>query len=204
VALVTSYSSLLTTIQDYLARSDAASFAPNMVQNWEEGFFRNPRNVGAWMDESLNEDTAGGVLPVPAGFLLFRNVYVSGHWNLDKVSPEQLFGRYPRGVCTGVPVWYARCGANFEFGPEPDATYTIKGLYRAKPDPLRSYAGDAADHWLIQNAPDLVLYGCLAEGEAFYKNDGRIATWKALYLDALKSYRDLWFDQEVSEQEVLA
>lgn len=202
MAVIASYSSLLTTIQDYLARGDAASYAPNMVQNWEEGFFRNPRNFGAWMDQSLNENTVGGVLAVPAGFLKFRNVYVSGHGKLDKVSPEQLFGRYPRG-CTGVPVWYARCGSNFEFGPEPDATYTIKGLYRAKPDPLRSYAGDGAGHWLILNAPDLVLYGCLAEGEAFYKNDARIVTWKALYADALKAYRDLWFDQEVSGFEVL-
>jgi hypothetical protein len=101
-------------------------------------------------------------------------------------------------------VWIARVGSEFVFGPAPDSAYTIKGKYRAKPTALRSYASDAAAHWLIVNAPDLVLYGSLAEAEAFVKNDSRIATWKALYADALRDYRDLGFVQELSGPEVLA
>jgi hypothetical protein len=206
MAIVTSYTSLVTSVQNYLARSDLASDVPGFIQNWEERFFRQPRNFGAWMDAELDDDIASSVLPVPSGFLAFRNVYVDGSpaTRLEQVSPEQLFGRYPRGGDTGQPVWIARVGSNFEFGPQPDSEYTIKGKYRAKPTALRSYAADAAAHWLIVNAPDLALYGSLAEAEAFVKNDSRIATWKALYADALRDYRDLWFEQELSSQEVLA
>lgn len=206
MAVITSYSSLITTVQDYLARGDLASFAPNMVQNWEERFYRQPRNFGSWMDAELDDDIASGVISVPTGFLTFRNVYVNASKSsrLDQVTPEQLYGRYPRGNTTGRPVWIARVGSNFEFGPEPDSAYNIKGTYRAKPTALRSYAADAAAHWIILNAPDLALYGALAEGEAFTKNDSRVALWKSLYSDALKDYRDLWFEQEVSGQEVLS
>lgn len=203
MALITGYTSLLTSVQNYLARGDLASDVPGFIQNWEERFFRQPRNFGAWMDADLNDDIASGVLSVPTGFLSFRNVYVDGGSRLEQVSPEQLFGRYPRGE-TGSPVWIARVGSDFQFGPEPDSTYTIKGKYRAKPTALRSYAADAAAHWIIVNAPDLALYGALAEAEAFVKNDARIATWKALYAEALKDYRSLWEEQELSSQEVLA
>jgi hypothetical protein len=204
MAVVTSYTTLLTAVQDYLARGDLASFAPNCVQNWEERFYRQPKNHGAWMDEHLEETIASGVIAVPAGFLRFRNVYVSGYGRLEQVSPEQLYGRYPRTEYTGMPCWISRIGNNFEFGPEPDSDYTIKGKYRAKPTVMRSYAGDAAAHWIIVNAPDLALYGALAEAEAFTKNDSRVALWKQLYDEALKDYRDLWEEQEMSGQEVLA
>jgi hypothetical protein len=193
-------------VQNYLARSDLAADVPGFIQNFEERFFRQPKNFGAWMDADLNSTIAASVIAVPSGFLAFRNVYVDGSpaSRLDKVSPEQLYGRYPRGGDTSRPVWIARVGSEFVFGPAPDSAYTIKGKYRAKPTALRSYASDAAAHWLIVNAPDLVLYGSLAEAEAFVKNDSRIATWKALYADALRDYRDLWFEQELSGQEVLA
>jgi len=204
MAVVTTYSTLVTAVQDYLARSDVASFVPNFIQQWEERFFRQPRNHGSWMDATLSTAISSSVIAVPSGFLKFRNCYVSGYGRLEQVTPEQLYGRYPRDGDTGLPVWIARVGSNFEFGPVPDSNYTIKGTYRAKPTVMRSYSGDAAAHWLIVNAPDLVLYGALAEAEAFVKNDARIATWKALYNEALKDYRELWFDQEQSGQEVLS
>ncbi len=204
MAVITSYSTLITSVQDYLARGDLASAAPGFVQNWEERFFRQPRNHGAWMDAALSSVIAAGVIAVPTGFLRFRNVYVDGYGKLDQVSPEQLYGRYPRGSGSGLPVWYARVADTFVFGPEADSGYTIKGTYRAKPTAMRSYAADAAAHWIIVNAPDLALYGALAEAEAYVKNDARVALWKSMYSEALKDYRDLWEEQELSSQEVLA
>ena len=206
MAVVTSYTTLVTAVQDYLARSDLSTFVPNFIQQWEERFFRNPRNHGAWMDATFSDTIASGVVAVPTGFLNWRTVYVDGSSasRLEQVSPEQLFGRYPRGSGTGIPRWIARVGSNFEFGPEPDSDYDIAGTYRAKPTALRSYASDAAAHWMILNAPDMLLYGALAEAEAFVKNDSRIAVWKGLYNEALKDYRDLWFEQEMTSQEVLA
>lgn len=206
MALITGYASAVTSVQNYLARGDLASDVPGFIQNWEERFFRQPRNYGAWMDAELSETITSSVIAVPTGFLAFRHVYVDGApaARLEQVSPEQLYGRYPRGDYTGFPVWIARVGNNFEFGPEPDDDYTIAGVYRAKPTALRNYASDAAAHWIIVNAPDLLLYGALLEAEPFLKNDSRVMTWKTFYADALKDYREHWEEQEMSSQEVLA
>ena len=57
------------------------------------------------------------------------------------------------------------------------------------------------------NAPDLALYGALIEAEPFLKNDKRLAVWQGFYDTALRNYRDLHKEEDVSGspvQEVLA
>ena len=193
MSLITGYASLVTNVQRYLARSDLADDVPGFIQSWEERFYRSPKNFGYWMDATLSGTIASNVLAVPAALLQLKVAYVSGNpaSRLEQVSLEQLYGTYPRNSYTGIPVWIARDGNNFVFGPEPDSAYTIGGTYWAKPTLLRSYASDSAAHWIILNAPDLPLYGALLEAESFLKNDGRIAVWSQMYSAALQDYRDL-------------
>lgn len=196
MAIITSYASLLTAVTDYLARDDLAGWVPNFVQNWEAKFYRQPDNYGAWMEKSLSEQIAASVIPVPVDYLAMKQAYVDGapSTRLDRVSINQLRGRYPSG-CAGRPRWFARDARNFIFGPAPDAQYTIKGTYWAKPEPLR--AGDD-DHWIIQNAPDLPLYGALLEAQPFLMNDKRIVVWNEFYGGAVRDYQDMNREEEVS------
>lgn len=209
MAVITSYTTLLTAISDELARSDLSSYTPQLVQFWEEDFLREPKNFGRWMEASLNSTIASSVIAVPAAYLGMKYAYVDGSpaSRLDRMSLNQVYGRYPRGGCTGRPVWYARDTTNFVFGPAPDSTYTIKGVYWAKPVVLRSFAADAAAHWIIVNAPDLALYGALAHSAPFLRNDSRLTMWKAIYDNQLHSYRQLNKEEDLSGspvQEVLA
>ena len=54
MAVITSYDTLQTAVADYCARSDLATFTPNFVQNWEEGFYRQPLNWGPWMQRWID------------------------------------------------------------------------------------------------------------------------------------------------------
>lgn len=208
MSLISGYSSLLTSVATYLARSDLAGDVPGFVQAFEEAFYRQPRNRGQWMERPLSAVISGGTIPVPADYLGLKVAYVSGSpaSRLERVSLEQLLGRYPRGDWTGTPGWMARDRDVFVFGPAPDQAYTITGTYWGKPALLRAAANDAADHWLIQNAPDVCLFGALLEAEPFLKNDSRVAVWERKYAAALKDYRDgQWAeDKSQHQQEVLA
>lgn len=193
MALITGYTSLLATLQSYLARGDLAADVPGFVQTFEEAFCRQPKNHGAWMEQELSETIASGVIPVPDDYLNLKNAYIdaSPSTPLSLVSLDVMLGTYPRGLDTGRPIWLARQRNEFIFGQQPDSGYAIKGTYWGKPVVLRSFSADAAAHWLIVNAPDLVLYGSLLQAEPYIKNDSRILTWKSFYADALKDYRDL-------------
>lgn len=213
MAIVTTYSTLLTAVQDYINNSVLSAFAPNWVQNFEERLLRDPKNFGAWMEVTGTIGTiASSVIAVPATYRGLKYAYINGSPSsrLDRVSLNQLYGTYPRGGDTGRPRWIARDGTNFVFGPAPDSAYAIKGVYWAKPTVLRSYVtggADAVAHYLIVNAPDLLLYGALLEAEAFIRDDPRIPLWKAAYDLALQAYRSLQRDEDMSGsplQEVLA
>jgi hypothetical protein len=198
--VTTGYTSLQTSISDYLARSDLTSWIPLFVQNWEERFYRDPLNVGIWMESALNVATSNNLAALPTDYLRLKNAYLSGILAppLIRVSLEQLYARYPRAGTLGQPQYISRDGQNFVFGPVPSGSYTIVGTYYAKPTLLRSFASDAAAHWLIVNAPDLLLYGALLEAEPFLKNDARVVLWKSAYDMALDTYRRMQQEEDQS------
>jgi hypothetical protein len=200
--VTTSYSTLLTQVSDYLARSDLSTFVPVFVQNWEERFMREPDNWGSWMEKALSVVVASSVAAVPTDYLGLKIAYISGQQSapLKRISLDQLYQRYPRAGSTGFAAYIARNVANFEFGPI-SGDGTLIGTYHAKPTVMRSYTtggADAAAHYLIVNAPDLPLYGSLLEAEPFIKNDKRLAIWSQLYSIALDSYRSRLRAEEYS------
>lgn len=198
MAVITSYSTLLTAVSDYLARSDLTGFTPNFVQNFEERFYRDSENWASWMESALSVTITNNVAAVPASYLDLRIAYISGSPPLKRLSLEQLYSRFPRGgLSSGTARFIARNGSNFEFGPEV-VSGTLAGTFYAKPTLLRSFASDAAAHHLIVNAPDLLLYGALLEAEPFLKNDSRLVVWKSAYDWALDAYRKRFCEEMYS------
>lgn len=189
MSVITGYTTLLTAVSDYLARSDLTAFTPNFVQNFEERFYRDSENWASWMESSLSVTITNNLATVPTDYLGLRIAYISGNVPLDRVSLEQLYKRYPRGAGTsGTSRFISRAASSFVFGPE-GASGTLAGTYYAKPTLLRSFASDAAAHFLIVNAPDLLLYGAILEAEPFIKDDVRIPVWQAAKEIALDAYR---------------
>jgi hypothetical protein len=200
MAVIAGYTSLLTAVSDYLARSALTTFTPNFVQNFEERFYRNPKNYGPWMEAAYSAAMSSGVSAVPTGFLGWKvvNVSMSPNRRLKPTGLAQLHDEFPRSGSTGIPSFIARNGSNFEYGPFPSSNYTVTGSYYLKPTLLRSFAADAAAHYLVVNAPDMLLYGALLEAAPFMQDDGRLPTWQGFLETARNDYRDLQKQQDCS------
>lgn len=201
MAIITSYSTLLTAVGDYLARSDLTSYTPNFVQNFEERFYRDSQNWASWMESAFNVTVASGVAAVPSDYLGTKVAYIDTQNSapLKRISLTQLYSRYPRAGGTGTPVYFARNASNFEFGPIAADDSVLVGTYYAKPTALRSYTtggADAAAHPLIVHSPDLLLYGALMEAEPFLKNDERIMIWNEFKKAAIDAYRSRYMEEE--------
>lgn len=170
------------------------------MQNFEEEFLTDPDNHAAWMETALSVTLGSNVAAVPTSpqYLGLRIGYFSGYPPLKRLTLEQLYARYPRGRGTaGVACFIARNGANFEFGPETQSG-TLLGTYYGKPVALRSFASDAAAHFLIVNAPQLCLYGTLLQATPFLKKDDRIPMWKMAYDLQVDSYRRRFVEENSS------
>lgn len=198
MAVITSYTTLLAEVANWLARGDLTAAIPGFVQNFEERFFRQPLNYGPWMHGSFNVSFSS-TAAVPSDYLTHKVAYLNGQSDapLKSASIEQVLTMYSR-TGSGRPKWMARDGANFVFGPVPDGTYTLNGTYFAKPVLLRNFAADAAAHFLIVNAPDLLLYGALLEAQTYLMNDKRLAVWQGFFDRARADYRDLMKSQNIS------
>ena len=183
----TSYSTLKTTIADYLARDDLDTKIPDFVHLAEERLRRDLR-IRQMLKVATADTTADdSTVSLPSDFMAMKDL----HLDTNPVRVLQFqntsnFFRNARTTDKGVPTMYTLLGSEFQFAPYPDAVYTLRMVYYYKPDFL---SDSNPSNLFLANCPDLLLYGALAEAEPYLMNDERLATWSALYDRGLASLR---------------
>lgn len=184
MAVITNYATLQTAVADYLARDDLSGFIPNYIQNAENKLYRtlNLRNE----ETALNVSVSSGTGTVPTDFKALKFAYKDGSPTelLQWVPIEDLYREYPTRTNVGSPIFISREAGNFVFGPAP-SDFTLKGIYYAKQDPLRT----TDPSWYVTNAPEVLLYGSLLEASPFIGDDSRIPTWQLMFDEAVRTLR---------------
>ena len=89
---------------------------------------------------------------------------------------------------TGQPKYWANWDAtNLMLAPTPDQIYTIEMWYNETPERLSS---SNTTTFLSNNAPEVLLYGTLAEAFSFLKNIQDMQLYEAKFTSALKLFAD--------------
>ncbi len=89
---------------------------------------------------------------------------------------------------TGQPKYWANWDAtNLMLAPTPDQVYTIEMWYNETPERLSS---SNTTTFLSNNAPEVLLYGTLAEAFSFLKNIQDMQLYEAKFTSALKLFAD--------------
>lgn len=183
------YASLQAAIAAWLKRDDLSANIPDFITLYEAQMNRdfmimNPPHLSLEQTQTGNlvvTTTPPCFLAFPAGYKGTKRfqIQISGqYYTLTYKTPDQI-GQYS---CSDQPRFYSTNGANFEIGAPPDTTYAYRlDYYRALP------SLSLGVNWVIQNAPDLYLYGSLAHSAPFLKNDSRVATWAGIYSALLSS-----------------
>ena len=182
MALITDYATLVTEVQSYLAVSNLATWVPNFLQNSQNKLYRALRIRP--MEAALSVTIASGVAALPADYLDLKYAYVNSSpiKFLIRDTPENLLTSYPTRSSSGKPTVIAREAGNFIFGPYPDSTYAIAGIYYKQ---LTLLSASNTTNWFTTNAPEVLLYGALLEAQPFIMNDERIQVWQAMFDEAI-------------------
>jgi hypothetical protein len=178
------YANLGAAVADWLNRTDLSVPILDFITLAEAKIRRQVRRktVRATMTIS-SESTA---LPVDLAEL--RSAYpMTGSVALDQPlvqgTPEILATiRASANGVAGRPQAVAVIDDQLVVAPVPDQTYTLQITYYQTLAPL-SMANPSNS--ILAEAPDIYLYGALAEAEPYLEHDERIATWKGLYNDAV-------------------
>lgn len=177
---ITNYAELQAAIGNWLNRSDLSVFIPDFIILAESRIYRELR-VRA-MELSFSGTISAGVIAVPSSYVAWKFAYVNVTpvRRLTVKEPGWIYEYYPNRVAEGVPNYIAREGDNFIFGPYPDSSYAVNGIYYQRLDAL---SNTNTTNWFITNAPDLLLFASLMEAAPFLKQDDRIAVWMSKYQD---------------------
>ena len=178
---LSNYDELRTSIANWADRDDLASFIPDFIALCEARFNRALRLRS--MEQKEYATTVGGQsnYALPANYLQMREFRLDQEptVSLTYISPE-IFESWSLG--SGQPKFYTIIANEIRIGPTPAGVYKMEMLFWRK---FPSLTPTAQSNWMLQNAPDVYLYGSLLELEPFIQNDARVQLWASGFQKAV-------------------
>jgi hypothetical protein len=182
---LSSYTGLQAAIADFLARDDLTAQIPGFIALAEAKAKREVRRKT--VRTTLVASTESTALPADCAEL--RSIYpLTGSPSRDRPlylsTPEGLAEvRARRAGVSGRPQLFAIIDGSLVLAPTPDQAYTLQISYYQKLVPLAT----ASPNPLLTEAPDIYLYGALAEAAPYLEHDERLPVWKTLFNEAVES-----------------
>jgi len=177
VALST-FSDLKDAILDHLDRPDLVAFDDDFLKIGENRIYRDLR-IRA-MEAAYSAVISSGSASLPSDYVELKSAYVNSSPTraLERATVEFIYKQYPTRSAEGKPRYIAREGSSFIFGPYPDDSYTINGIYYKR---LTALSSSNTTNWFTDNAPEILLYAGLCAAEKFLGNDARVPLWNSMY-----------------------
>ena len=184
---ITNYTDLQTTIADFLNRDDLTAVIPTFIQMAEAQINREIRH---WKMETraTGQQSAGDQwMQIPADWVETIRLHLTG----SGTSAITLASRATiadiraknEDVSTVLPYYYSHADGQFELYPTPVEQTDFELLYYQKIPDLASNT----TNWLLDDAPDVYLYGSLLHSAPYLAEDARVAVWASMYAAAVQN-----------------
>ena len=177
MALLT-YADLKAAVKNWTGRgTEVDTFMDDIITVAERRIYRELRL--RVMETSWNDTiSAAGTLALPTSYVELKYAYIDGTPTrfLKRKTPEWIYESYPTRSAQTKPTFIAREASTFIFGPFPDSTYTVKGIYYKRLDPLSTTVST-----IFTDHPDIYLYAGCVEICRFLQDDAGIAKFEPMY-----------------------
>jgi len=180
---ITTYAELKTAVADFLNRDDLTDTTGTFISLAEAEMSRKLRHWRMEKRSTAILDTQYTQLPDDF-YEPIRMAITSGNtYTLELSNLQNLADRRQRNLNTsGRPQLYSITDGSINVWPVPDGEYAVEMIYYSKIVPL----SDASpSNWILQYYPDAYLYGALIHSAPFLADDARMATWAALFQNAI-------------------
>ena len=198
---MTTYTELVSQIREY-TETDAnvltTAIVDDFIEHTENKILRE-LNIPAFVSHQYANFTAsnpflslpGGAGPTPVLFATINSmmIYSAGGTGdrtfLLRKDVSFMNEYWPDRTTTGTPKYYSQWDDNTVYVvPTPDAAYTVEMSMSKLPDRLTS---STTSTWLSNNAPTLLLYGCLIEAFKYLKGPAEmLQVYQQSYATALQ------------------
>ena len=198
---MTTYTELVTQIREY-TETDAnvltAVIIDDFIEHTENRILRE-LNIPAFVSHQFANFTTnnaflslpGGAGPTPVLFATINSMMIysaagtGDRTFLERKDVSFMNEYWPDRSITGTPKYYSQWDDNTVYVvPTPDAAYTVEMSMSKLPDRLNT---STTSTWLSNNAPTLMLYGCLIEAFKYLKGTAEmLQVYQQSYSTALQ------------------
>lgn len=174
------FSGLKSEIAAWVARDDLTARIPVFIEMTEADL--NKRLRLRYQEGRATSDTVTGAdtVSLPADYASARNLTITSTApisELDFYSPQGLEEAFP-GTTTAKPRGWAILGEDIYLRPVPDTTYTLTLNYFKK---ITALSDAAPSNWILLNAPDVYLFGALAQYGIYSRQPDVLQMWQPKY-----------------------
>lgn len=176
---ITNYSELKSSIADFLNRDDLTTVIPTFISLAEAQINRDVRHYE--MENRATASFSAQYVDRPSDWVETIRLHIQGDGtkNLMFLSKSAMADkRQGAEDTTGEPKYYCHSERAFEVFPTPDGIYTMELLYYQK---IPALSDSNTSNWLLEDNPDIYLYGSLLHSAPYLADDARIGTWAQLY-----------------------
>jgi len=178
---IATYSDLQAAVASWIARADLGANIPDFIALFEA--VANRRLRLRQQESAATLVPSAGVAALPADYLAWRRVTWTGQTprELEYVHPSYLHALYPT-LPADIPRLFTIEGGSLTVAPTDSTALTFDYFQK-----MPSLSNSNPSNWLLAAAPDIYLFGALAEAHGFVKDAESLALWK--------SRRDELFDE---------
>lgn len=164
---IDSYQTLVDAICDRMNDTSLEAYAPEFIQLAESSFNRRLASLDM---EGTATIAADATIPVPSDYKGAMSLRIDDYPPLRQLSADDFQIKWSEAN-PGRPENFAIFSGVINLGPAPDSSYTVTMAYVRTLAPLTA---TNTTNWLLEQHPDLYLYGSLIQAEFRGWNDDRL------------------------------
>lgn len=187
MATITNYSTLQTTVADYLNRQDLTAYIPTFIQLAEADMNTRLRTREMIVRATTTNDDE--FVRLPLDFLESINLQLT-----DGQSPLRFVTLDEADIINkrqtyNAPTFYSLMNGAIELVPPPATgdDVEIEMVYYGK---ITALSDSNTSNWLLLKAPDVYLYGALVHAAPFLMDDQRISVFGSFYSQRIEALND--------------
>ena len=189
---ITNYTNLQTAIANWLNRDDLTAVIPSFISLAEAKFSRRFKdfqplsntNATNWILTNNPDVYLYGALVEASPYLadneqtaIWAQLYSAALVNLRGPFLNADFSDYS-GLQLAVSDWLMRADLD---AAVPQFITLAEAKFKRRFRDVPALSSGNPSNWILEDHPDLYLYGALVEAEPYLKNDARIPVWRGLY-----------------------
>jgi hypothetical protein len=187
MATITNYTTLVSTVADYLNRQDLSAQIPTFIQLAESDLNTRLRCREMIVRATTTNDDE--YVRLPLDFLEGINLQLVGgqsplrYITLDEADIVNARQGY------NAPTFYSLMNGAIELVPPPatGVDVEIEMVYYGK---ITALSDTNQTNWLLLKAPDVYLYGALVHAAPFLMDDQRISVFGSFYSQRVEALND--------------